>query len=419
MKRVALVTLVWMSMNPFVMADNWGHWRGPTGNGIALNAEPPTSWSATKNIKWKVEIPGRSSGSPVVWDDSVYVVSSVPTGKANGRLPNLDFKLFCFDRKNGKKLWEQTAVTATPHEDTHATNGFASASPCTDGKHVYAHFGSRGLYCYTMDGKLVWKRDDFGNMQTRNTFGEGSSPTIEGNKILVPWDHDGPSALYALDKLTGKTIWKTPRDEPTCWATPLVAEFAGKKQVIMNGQSFARSYDLETGKELWRCAGQTERPVASAVADKDLAFVGSGHKGSFLGAFRMDGTGDIKGTNKVAWSLDRDTPDIGSPILSSGRIYFYKGKSGQLSCVDAATGKPYYMASRIPGVESTYASPVAAGGYVFLTGRNGTTVVIKDANELSIIQTNSLGEPVDATPAPVGNELFVRGEKHLFCIAKQ
>jgi len=419
MKRVALATLVWMLMNPFVMADNWGHWRGPTGNGIALNAEPPTSWSATKNIKWKVEIPGRSSGSPVVWDDSVYVVSSVPTGKANGRLPNLDFKLFCFDRKNGKKLWEQTAVTATPHEDTHATNGFASASPCTDGKHVYAHFGSRGLYCYTMDGKLVWKRDDFGNMQTRLMFGEGSSPTIEGNKILVPWDHDGPSALYALDKLTGKTIWKTPRDEPTCWATPLVAEFAGKKQVIMNGQSFARSYDLETGKELWRCAGQTERPVASAVADKDLAFVGSGHKGSFLGAFRMDGTGDIKGTNKVAWSLDRDTPDIGSPILSSGRIYFYKGKSGQLSCVDAATGKPYYMASRIPGVESTYASPVAAGGYVFLTGRNGTTVVIKDANELSIIQTNSLGEPVDATPAPVGNELFVRGEKHLFCIAKQ
>jgi len=419
MKRVALATLVWMLMNPFVMADNWGHWRGPTGNGIALNAEPPTSWSATKNIKWKVEIPGRSSGSPVVWDDSVYVVSSVPTGKANGRLPNLDFKLFCFDRKNGKKLWEQTAVTATPHEDTHATNGFASASPCTDGKHVYAHFGSRGLYCYTMDGKLVWKRDDFGNMQTRLMFGEGSSPTIEGNKILVPWDHDGPSALYALDKLTGKTIWKTPRDEPTCWATPLVAEFAGKKQVIMNGQSFARSYDLETGKELWRCAGQTERPVSSAVADKDLAFVGSGHKGSFLGAFRMDGTGDIKGTNKVAWSLDRDTPDIGSPILSSGRIYFYKGKSGQLSCVDAATGKPYYMASRIPGVESTYASPVAAGGYVFLTGRNGTTVVIKDANELSIIQTNSLGEPVDATPAPVGNELFVRGEKHLFCIAKQ
>ncbi len=417
MKRVALASLSWMLLNPFVLADNWGHWRGPTGNGIALNAQPPTKWSATQNVKWKAEIPGRSSASPVIWDDSVFVVSAVPTGKANGRLPNLDFKLFCLDRKSGKVVWQQTAVTATPHEGTHETNGFASASPCTDGKHVYAHFGSRGLYCYTMDGKQVWKRDDFGMMKTRSGFGEGSSPTLEGDKILVPWDHDGPSALYALDKLTGKTIWKTPREEPTCWATPLVAEFAGKKQVIMNGQSFARSYDLDTGKELWRCAGQTERPVASAVSDKDLAFVGSGHRGSFLGAFRMDGKGDLKGTNKVAWTIDRDTPDIGSPILSEGRIYFYKGKSGQLSCVDAATGKPHYMANRIPGVENTYASPVAAGGFVFLTARNGTTVVIKDANSLSIVETNSVGEPVDATPAPAGNELFVRGEKHLFCIA--
>ncbi len=417
MKRIALVSLVWMSFNPLALADNWGHWRGPTGNGIALNATPPTKWSTTQNVKWKVEVPGRSSASPVIWDDSVFVVSAVPTGKINGRLPNLDFKLFCFDRKSGKSLWQQTAVTATPHEETHSTNGFASASPCTDGKHVYAHFGSRGLYCYTMDGKQVWKRVDFGAMQTRNTFGEGSSPTLEGDKILVPWDHEGSSALYALDKLTGKTIWKTAREEPTCWATPLVAEFAGKKQIIMNGQSFARSYDLETGKELWRCTGQTERPVASAVADKDLAFVGSGHRGAFLGAFRMDGRGDLKGTNKVAWTIDRDTPDIGSPILSSGRLYFYKGKSGQLSCVDAATGKPYYMGSRIPGVETTYASPVAAGGYVFLTGRNGTTVVIKDANELSIVETNSVGEPVDATPAPAGKELFLRGEKHLFCIA--
>ena len=417
MKKVAFVTLVWMCLSPVARADNWGHWRGPTGNGIAINASPPTQWSPTKNVKWKVEIPGRGSASPVVWNDSVFVTTAVPSGKNTRPLPNLEFKLLCFDRKDGKLKWQQTAVVATPHEDTHKTNGFASASPCTDGEHVYAHFGSRGLYCYTMDGKQVWKRDDFGQMQTRNSFGEGSSPTLEGGKILVPWDHDGPSALYALDKLTGKTIWKTPREEPTCWATPLVAEHAGKKQVIMNGQSFARSYDLETGKELWRCSGQTERPVASAVADKGLAFVGSGHRGSFLGAFRMDGKGDIKGTDKVAWTINRDTPDIASPLLSSGRIYFYKAKEGLLTCVDAMTGKPYYMASRIPGVESTYASPVAAGGYVYLTARSGTTVVIKDAKELSIVETNSVGEPVDATPAPAGNELFLRGEKHLFCIA--
>jgi len=417
MRRIAVVFLVFACLHSVAWADNWGHWRGPTGNGIALNATPPTEWNATKNVKWKVEISGKGSGSPVIWNDSVFVTTAVPTGEANGRLPNLAFKLHCYNKSTGKLLWEQTAIVATPHEDTHSTNGFASASPCTDGQHVYAHFGSRGLYCYSMDGKLVWKRNDFGSMQTRNTFGEGSSPTIEGGKIIVPWDHDGPSALYALNKLTGETIWKTSRDEPTCWATPLIAEYAGKKQIVMNGQTYARAYDLETGVELWRCSGQTERPVASAVATNDLAFVGSGHRGAYLGAFRMNGKGDLKGTDKVAWSIERDTPDIGSPILSSGRIYFYKGKSGQLSCVDAATGKPYYMASRIPGVESTYASPVAAGGYVFLTARNGTTTVIADDNELKIISTNALGEPVDATPAPVGNELFLRGEKHLFCIA--
>jgi len=402
-----------------LQADNWGHWRGPTGNGIAINATPPTKWSPTNNVRWKVEVPGRGSSSPIIWDDSVFVTTAVPTSKNGGKLPNLEFKLLCLDRSNGKLRWQQTAVVATPHEETHNTNGFASASPCTDGKHVYAHFGSRGLYCYTMDGNLVWKRDDFGNMKTRNSFGEGSSPTLAVDRILVPWDHDGPSALYALDKLTGKTIWKTSRDEPTCWATPLVAEYLGKKQVIMNGQNFARSYDFETGTELWHCSGQTERPVASAVYSNELAFVGSGHRGSYLGAFRMDGKGNLKGTDKVAWTIDRDTPDIGSPILSSGRIYFYKGRSGQLSCVDAKTGKPFYMASRIPGVESTYASPVAAGGYVFLTDRNGKTTVIKDANELSIVSTNSVGEPVDATPAPAGKELFLRGETHLFCIADQ
>jgi outer membrane protein assembly factor BamB len=269
-----------------------------------------------------------------------------------------------------------------------------------------------------MGGQLKWKRDDFGKMTTRATFGEGSSPTLAGNKILVPWDEEGPSFLYALDKLTGKTIWKTQRDEPTCWATPLVVQDGDRQQVVMNGQTCARSYDLETGKELWRCGGQTERPVASAVAADGLVFVTSGFRGSYLGAFRLTGTGDIEGSRHVAWELDRDTPDIASPLLSNGRIYFHKAKTGILTCLDAMTGKPHFSASRIEGISSTYASPVAAGGHVYLTGRSGTTVVIEDANALKVVSTNSVGEGVDATPAPVDDELFIRGEKHLFCIAK-
>ncbi len=420
LRTIIFLALVCVTFSSKIQADNWAHWRGPTGNGAALNATPPTQWSSTRNVKWKVALPGRGSSSPVVWDDQIFVTTAVPAaGSGSGALPNLEFQLLCFDRNNGKVLWTKTACVAIPHQETHSTNGFASASPCTDGEHVYAHFGSRGLFCYSMSGDLKWKREDFGKMSTRNSFGEGSSPTLEGNMILVPWDHEGPSALYAIDKLTGKTIWKTDRDEPTCWATPLVVEHDGKKQVVMNGQTCARSYDLATGKELWRCGGQTERPCASPVAEKDLVFVGSGHRGSFMGAFQLTGSGDIQGTKSVAWSLDRDTPDIASPVLSSGRIYFHKGKTGQLSCVDAATGKPFYMASRIPGLDSIYASPVAAGGYVFLTARSGTTVVIKDAETLSIVATNELDETVDATPAPVDNQLIVRGEKHLFCIAAE
>jgi outer membrane protein assembly factor BamB len=407
--------LITLALGRLAVAESWSHWRGPSGNGAAdATAQPPTEFSGSKNVAWKVELPGRGSGSPVVWKDRVFAVSATPASDGTPR--KLAFKTFCFARSDGKPLWEATAVEAIPHEGTHATNGFSSASPCSDGKHVYSHFGSRGLYCYTLDGQLVWKRDDFGPMRTRNGFGEGSSPTLAGQLILVPWDHEGPSFLYALDKRTGKTAWKVPRDEPTCWATPLVVAVGDKRQVVMNGQNYARAYDLETGAELWRCNGQTERPAASAVADGGLIFVASGFRGSFLGAFRPDGRGDIRGSANVVWTLDRDTPDVASPLLSQGRLYFYKGKSGLLTCVDAKTGKIHYQAERIPGVSSTYASPVAAGGHVYLTDRNGTITVIKDSPTLQVVATNSVGEPIDATPAPDGPDLFLRTERSLICV---
>ena len=438
-------------------ADNWPHWRGDGGNGVSLKAKPPTEWSETKNVKWKVAVPGRGSGSPVVWENKVFVVTaaevdlstkqvaiesgqllaqrpergqrgrpSPPNGERRrrggrrgnaGPLPTLQFKLLCFNRSNGDLLWEKIATTAKPHEGTHSTNGFASASPCTDGEHVYAHFGSRGLFCYSLDGELKWSRTDLGDMKTRATFGEGSSPTIVDDKIIVPWDHEGPSYIAALNKYTGKEIWKTERDEPTCWATPLVVEHEGKKQIVMNGQNYARSYDAESGKELWRCSGQTNRPVASAVAMDGLVLVGSGYQGSFLGAFELDGKGDIRGSDNVVWSIQRNTPDIASPVLSENRIYFHKGKDGIISCYDAKTGKAHYTAKRLPLRDRIYASPIAANGHVYFTDRSGTTVVIQDSTELKVVATNSLGETIDATPAPVDNELFIRGENHLFCIA--
>ena len=446
MKILIAITPLLVLLTGSAFADDWAHWRGPTGNGTSPNANPPTQWSETENVKWKVPIPGRGSGSPVVWGDKVFAVTAIPAGRESnavkstdtiqtltaqrpqrpgggrpggGEQRTLDFVVLCFDRSDGNLVWQKTATRAKPHQGTHPTNGFASASPCTDGKHVYAHFGSRGLFCYTMDGKLKWSRTDFEPMITRNSFGEGSSPTIAGDKIIVPYDHEGQSYLYALNKLNGNTIWKTKRDEPTEWSTPLIVKSKSGEQVILNGQTCARSYDLETGKELWRCAGQTARPVACAVSHGDLVIVGSGFRGSFMAAFRLDGRGDVENTKSVVWTIDRDTPDIASPLLSDGRVYFHKGKTGILSCLDAVTGELHYSATRVPGINSTYASPIAAGGHVYLTGRSGTTVVIKDSDEFEVVSTNSVGEGVDATPAAAGDQLFIRGAEHLFCISSK
>lgn len=418
---------------------NWPHWRGPTGNGTSPDATPPLSWSPTKGIAWKIAIPGRGSASPIVWGSNVFVATALridspgPAGGdaqdgaqksaegKQGRAKDSDLKphrflLLALDRATGKVLWERVAIEATPAEGHHDDHGFASASPFTDGERVYAHFGSRGLFAFTLAGEPVWQRTDFGPMRTRMGFGEGSSPTLHGEVIVVPWDQEGPSYITALDRRTGKTIWKKDRDETSAWGTPLVVVHDGKSQVITTGEKFARGHDLATGEELWRCTGQTGRPVASPVAGHGIAIVGSGFRGAYMGAFRLDRRGDLGGTDGVAWSLSKHTPDVPSPLLSGGRVYFHAGRSGILSCHDLQSGKPHYTAQRVEGLGNVYASPVAASGRVYLTARDGTTVAIEDGEIFKVLATSSVGEPVDATPALAGKDIFIRGEKHLFAI---
>ena len=394
---------------------DWPHWRGDAGNGVSLTARPPVEFGPAKNLRWKAEIPGRGSSSPVVLGDSVFVTTAVPI-EGEGRV--LDFRLLCFDRATGLERWSRSAVKTAPHEGTHETNGYASASPCTDGERVYAHFGSQGLHCFSLTGDHLWSRD-FGEMRVRNGFGEGSSPTLAGDLVIVPWDHEGPSMLFAVDKRTGKTVWETPRDEPTSWCTPLiVTDAGGTTQVVMNGQNAARGYDLATGKELWQCGGQTVRPVPSALTTDGNAYIGSGYRGAFLGAFDLAGRGDLEGGPSVRWTTHRNTPDVASPLLSGDRLYFYKEKTGLLTCVDRRTGEPHFETVRIPGVGRTYASPVAAGGYVYLTDRGGRITVIEDADAVAVVAENDVEEGVDATPAPAGDSLFIRGERHLFRFAR-
>lgn len=413
---LSLVALLTVS----AQADNWPNWRGPTENGVAPNASPPTEWSAAKNVKWRVPLSSKENSSPIIWEDQVFVVATeiVKPGQGEELLPELAFNLLSFDRNTGSLRWKQTAVITRPHQKAHDTSGFAAASPCTDGEHVYAYFGSRGLYCYTMDGVPVWKRDDFGKMETLNRFGEGASASLHGDAIIVPFDHEGQSALHLLNKHNGDTIWKVDRDEPTGWCTPMVSEQDGRKQIIMNGHNFARGYDFESGKELWRCSGQTKRPICTAVVGDGLVYVSSGFQGDFMGAFRLDGIGDIGGTDQVAWTINQYMCDMTSPLLTNGRLYYHQRKTANLSCADATTGEVLFGPERLPGLETSqaYASPIAAGGYVFVTGTNGTTVVIKDAPSLEVVATNSIDEFVGGTPAAVDDELFIRGDANLYCI---
>jgi outer membrane protein assembly factor BamB len=329
------------------------------------------------------------------------------------------FTLLCLDRSNGKVLWEQVAREEVPHEGHHQADGtYASSSPVTDGEHVYAYFGSRGLHCFDMTGKHKWSQD-LGDMRTSMSFGEGSSPVLHGNTLIVNWDHEGDSFIVALDKKTGNTLWKKERPEKTTWATPLIVEHAGKVQVIAPATGKIRSYDLATGDILWECGGLTPNVIPSPVAGEGVVYCMSGFRGNALLAIRLDRTGDLTGTDAILWQHKKSTPYVPSPLLYQNRLYFFASNNGILSCFDAKTGQPLIDAERIESLQGVYASPVAAGGRIYLVGRNGTTVVLRPSDKLEILATNVLEEKTDASPVPVGKDLLLRGREHLYCLAEK
>src|SRR5262249_6253607 len=247
--------------------DNWHQWRGPLANGTAPKGDPPVSWDASTNIKWKAELPGRGSATPIVWGDQVFVVTAIKTDRTADAadLPRTDpkfqkntkpptnysqFVVLSFDRDTGKLRWKQTAAEKVPHEGHHQTHSYAAGSPTTDGKYLYVSFGSFGIYCYDLAGKPQGQRG-LGRLNTALGWGEAVTPAVHGDNLLLNWDQEADSALYCLDARTGQTRWKADRDEKTSWNTPLVVEHKGKWQVIVNATEYIRGYDLETGKELW------------------------------------------------------------------------------------------------------------------------------------------------------------------------
>lgn len=420
---------------------HWPQWRGPYFNGMA-RGDAPTSWSDTSNVKWKTEIPGRGFSTPVIWGDRIFLTTAVPTGKpaptapaattepasANQRrgpggetTPQAEhrFEVLCIDRKTGKILWQKTAKVTSPHEGYHRTYGsFASNSPATDGKYVYAFFGSRGLYCYDFNGKLIWQKDPGLQMKIKLAFGEGAAPLLLGDRLIMTFDHEAGSFIVALDKKNGKELWRVSRDEGTSWSTPLAIDYGGRKQVVVTASNKVRSYDPENGKLLWEAAGLGTNVIPAPVYQNGVVYVMSGHREPKLMAIKLGKEGDLTNTDAVLWSHTRGLAYTTSPVLHDNKLYFVTD-NGMLSAINATTGEPHYAQVRLPKAYNFKASPIGINGKLYLATEDGDVVIVKMSEKFEVLATNTLTDQVFiASPVAAGGELFLRGQNALFCISE-
>jgi len=416
--------------------NHWHQWRGPRADGLAPHGDPPIQWDEQKNVRWKVAVPGEGHATPIVWDDQVFLLTAVET---NRQLASLDppkveppggyktprplayyqFLVICIDRETGRVQWRRVAREIVPHEGRHGTNTYASASPTTDGRRLYVSFGSQGIFCYDLDGKLLWNRD-LGDMVTRFGWGEAASPVIYGDLLIVNWDHEGDSFLMVLDPATGKTRWRADRDEVSSWVTPRVVEHHGRPQVIVPATRRITSYDLATGKINWECGGLTTNVIPCPVVYDDLVICMSGHRGNEVRAIRLDSRGDVThDTQQVAWQSHRDTPYVPSPLLYGKRLFLSKSNTAILTCLNPASGETLLESVRLPEMKSIYASLVGAAGRVYITSREGVTLVMENRPALEVLAINKLPEGIDASPAIVGREMFLRGRQHLYKVLQE
>jgi outer membrane protein assembly factor BamB len=325
------------------------------------------------------------------------------------------FVVTSYDRATGKVVWRKVATEAVPHEGHHESHSYAAGSPATDGDRLYVSFGSFGIFCFDLNGTLLWERQ-LGRLTTRLGWGEAVTAVVSRGHLLLNWDQEVDSALYCLETQTGRTKWKADRDEATTWTTPLVTEFGGKFQVILNGTTRVRSHDLETGRVIWSCGGMTVNPIPSVLRYGDAVIAVSGYRGGEAVSIPLSSDGDVGAEGRVNWRHQAGTPYVPSPILVGDQLYFTGANANVLTVLDAATGKPVRAAERLPGVRQFYASPIFAGGRLYFTDRDGVTVVLKPGARLEVVATNKLDDPVDASPVAVDNQLFLRGDKFLYCI---
>ena len=411
---------------------HWPQWRGPALNGVAPG-DAPLEWSDSRNVSWKVEIPGRGFSSPIVWGDTLFLTTAVPTGKGgapaeagggrgaggNAGVEEHRFVVMAIDRLSGKTLWQQTAATATPHEGYHRIYGsFASNNPATDGRHVYAFFGSQGLFAYDMNGKQIWKRDFNQRMKMHLQFGEGSAVVLHEGKLITAFDHNEQGLLAVTDAATGKPLWSVPRNEGSSWSTPYVVTHQGQKQVVVTSTPKAMAYDFQTGKLVWEVSGLGRNPIPIPVQGGDVVYVMTGFRDPKLMAVRLGRTGDLTGTDAVVWESTRGLSYTPSPVLHDDILYLLTD-SGQLSALDAKSGAPHYQQQRLPKPYNFKASPIAVNGRLYLASEDEDVIVVKMGPKYEVLATNTLSDQsFIATPVPAGGDLYLRSRTHLFRITK-
>lgn len=427
----------------FVVGDvhaqttNWPQWRGPNSAGVSTEVGLPIEWNDTKNVLWKIAIPGRGHSSPIVWNGRIFLTSSiegpvVPGAEAVrhihkgqeylhpdsvGADHSYTMKFFCLDAVTGQILWEKTIYQGRVYDNRHRKNTYASATPATDGKYIYLSFEAEGLYCYDFDGKLIWKTS-LGKI-AKGGMGPGTSPVLFENLVILQCDQEygEGSFIAAVDKKTGKEVWRVSRNHRRSWATPLLVKTAKRTELIASGAESVIAYDPASGKELWRAPGVVSNPIPSPVASHDLVFVSAGSQAKRALAIRPGGNGDLTDTANIVWRYDKGTAYVPSPILYGDYLYLVTD-AGALTCLEATTGKVIYQ-TRMPIAAKFTASPVAYEDKLLIISEDGDGFILRAGETPEVLSVNSLGEPMYASPAISAGKIFLRGENSLYCIANQ
>lgn len=417
--------------------SNWSQWRGSDGTGVSSETNLPAEWSSSKNIKWKTPLSGSGNSSPIVWNNRVFLTAEiegevVPGAQAVKHIidgqefkhPDAvgadrqhTFKVICLDRDTGKLLWEQTAYEGTVYDDRHRKSSHASPTPATDGQYVFAYFGTEGLYCYDFSGKQIWKTSP-GPIATLG-MGTATSPVLFENLVILQCDEDNgeKSFIVAYEKKSGKEIWRVPRKVQASWTTPLIVRTPQRAELITSGNELIISYDPKTGKEWWRTKGHGSNAIASPLVGHGMVFISAGFPLKRTIAIKLGATGELDSLDaNIVWRYNKGSAYVPSPILVGDHFYLITDR-GILTCLDAKSGKVIYEGGRLPIPATFTASPVAVDGKILMISEDGDTFVIKAGPQHEVLATNSIDEPVFASPAISNGMIFIRGEKHLYCIS--